>query len=220
MRGTVGGDKSAVGLYVDESNGGRVVFGRLKSGIAVGSFCPFGDGGEGREGFGFGVGLGGGGKGIAEGAVGLEGAELAEGAEEGALGAGVVAGQAEDDGFGFVGGERIGAGGQAGFEAADAAEVPGGEDELVEQVLLEHALGLEVVLVGGEEVVEFLAFLRGDDDLAGGEAVFTGVLTAASLALGSLGTGGQTSVGLVRLEATWGRHNYLRSSKVRTGRSF
>ena len=110
----------------------RVVLGGLESGIAVGSFCPFGDGGEGREGLGFGPGIGagggGGGEGVAEGAVGLEGAELAEGAEEGALGAGVVAGQALEGGCGGVGGEGIAVGGQVGFEAADASKIPGGED--------------------------------------------------------------------------------------------
>jgi hypothetical protein len=102
----------------------------------------------------------------------------------------VVAGEALEGGCGGFGGEGIAVGGQVGFEAADAAKIPGGEDELVKQVLLEHALGLEVVLVGGEEVVEFLALLGGDDDLAGREAVFAGVLAAASLALGGLGTGG------------------------------
>jgi len=172
----------------------RVVFGGLEGGIAVGSSCPFGDGGEGREGFGFGLGIGvvgwGGGEGVAEGAVGLESAELAEAAEEGALGAGVVAGQALEGGFGVWGGEGIAGLAKDGFEAADAAKIPSGEDELVEQVELDHALGLEVVLVGGEEVLEFLALIGGDYDLAGREAVFAGVLAAASLALGGLGTGG------------------------------
>jgi len=74
---------------------------------------------------------------VAEEAIGLVGAELTEAAEEGTLGAGVVAGEALDGEFGVVGAEGIAVGGEGGFEAADALEVPGGEDEAVEQVLLE-----------------------------------------------------------------------------------
>jgi len=180
-----GGARRVVGIALIDDG---LVFGGHGGQRGLGSFCPFRDGGEWRE-YGdarLGLGL----EGVAEGAVGLEDAELAEAAEEGALGAGVVAGQTLDGGFGVSVGEGIAILGQVGFEAADALEVPGGEDELVEEALLDHALGLEVGLVGGEEVFEFLEFVLGDDDLAGREAVFAGVLAAASLALGGLGTGG------------------------------
>jgi hypothetical protein len=66
---------------------------------------------------------------IAEGAVGLEDAELAEATEVGALEAGVVAGEAVEGFFAGVVGEAVlRAAGEVGFQAADAAEVPGGVD--------------------------------------------------------------------------------------------
>jgi hypothetical protein len=64
--------------------------------------------------------------GLAEGAVGLEDAELAEAAEVGALSAGVVAGQTLDGSFAVVVAEGIAVLGPVGFQAADALEVPGG----------------------------------------------------------------------------------------------
>jgi len=105
----------------------------------------------------------------AEGAVGLEGAELAEATEVRALETGVVAGEAVEGFFAGVAGEAVvRASGEVGFQAADAAEVPGRVDELAEQVLLEGALGLEVVLEGGLELVELLALVGSEDQVAGG----------------------------------------------------
>ena len=111
-----------------------------------------------------------------------------------------VAGRSENRGVAAV---EIGIG-EGGFQAADAAEVPGGVDELIEQVVLEGALGIEFSLVGGEEVVKLFLFAFADDQVAGGEAVFAGVLGGAGLALGGAGARGKTSVGGVRRLASWG----------------
>jgi len=108
----------------------------------------------------------------AEGAVGLEGAEFAEGAVVGALGAGVVAGKAGEGGGGEVVEEGVGTvGGQLGFQTADAAEGPGGVEKLVEQVVLEGALGLELGLEGVLEVLELVLLVFVEDDVVVGEAV-------------------------------------------------
>lgn len=91
---------------------------------------------------------------VAEGAVGLEGVVA------GQTGEGLVAG--------VVGEAVVRASGEVGFEAADAAEVPGGVEQLVKQVLLEGALGLKVGLEGGLELVGFLALVGSDDQVSGG----------------------------------------------------
>jgi len=57
-----------------------------------------------------------------------------------------------------------GAGAELGFHDADAAEVPGGGDEFVEEGLLEDALGSDVGLESSEQFVEFLAIFRGDEE--------------------------------------------------------
>jgi hypothetical protein len=62
------------------------------------------------------------------------------------------------------------------LHAADAAEIPGGRHELVEQNLLQGALRSDVGLELGEEFVEFFAILSSDDELGGGESVFAGIL--------------------------------------------
>jgi len=162
----------------------------MSIGWAAGSFCHFGNGSKGGEdGGGLGLEL------SAEGAVGLEGAELAEATEVGALETGVVAGEAgEGPVAGVVGEAVVRASGEVGFEAADTAEVPGRVEELSEEVLLEGALGLEVVLEGGLEELEFLAFVGSDHQIAGVQAVLEGVLGGAGLALGGAGSGGKLGV--------------------------
>ena len=82
-----------------------------------------------------------------EGAVGLEGAELAEATEVGTLEAGVVAGEAGKGLVAGVVGEAVAfASGEVGFEAPDTPNIPGRVDELAEEVHLEGALGLEDIV--------------------------------------------------------------------------
>ena len=131
----------------------------------------------------------------AEGAIGLEGAELAEATEIGALEASVVAGETVEGFFAGVVGEAVlRAAGEVGFQASDAAEVPGGVDELTEQVVLEGALGLEIGLEGGSEEVELFELLGADYEVAGVEAMFEGVLGGAGFALGGAGARGELGV--------------------------
>ena len=82
-----------------------------------------------------------------------------------------------------------------GLEDADAAEIPGGGDEFIEEGLLEGALGLDFALVTGEQVIEGLEVLRLDDQLLGSEAVLEGVLQTAGLAFFSAGAGAELRVG-------------------------
>jgi len=141
----------------------------------------------------------------AEGAVGLEGAELAEATEIGALEAGVVAGEAVEGFFAGVVGEAVlRAAGEVGFQASDTPEIPGGVDELAEQVELQGALGLEIGLEGGSEEVELFELFGADYEVAGVEAVFEGVLGGAGFALGGAGAGGKLGVGDVGCWLGWG----------------
>jgi hypothetical protein len=105
---------------------------------------------------------------------------------EAAFDSGVVAGEAVE-----LGGELgvvedvevgLGRGGEFGFHATDAAEIPGGRHELVEQNPLEGALRPDVGLKLDVELVEFFTVLSGDDELGGGESMLSRVLGRAGLA--------------------------------------
>jgi hypothetical protein len=148
---------------------------------------------------------------------GLEALELAEGAVEGALDAGFVAAQegqgvgaadvalveigeagargqalvALGDIFGVIGPAELE---EATFDEAEAAETPGGHDDLLDEEGLEGADGLELVLEGLAGFVEFVHFLAFDANVFGGEAVGEGVLADDGLALGGFGTGALLSV--------------------------
>jgi len=163
---------------------------RMKIGWAAGSFRHFCNGRKsGEDGGGLGLEL------SAEGAVGLEGAELAEATEIGALEAGVVAGEAVESLFaGVVGEAVVRASGEVGFQTPDAANIPGRVDELAEEVLLEGASGLEVVLEGGLEELEFLALVGADDQVPGVQAMLEGVLGGAGFPFGGAGSGGKLGV--------------------------
>ncbi len=113
---------------------------------------------------------------VAEGSIGLEGAELAEGPVIGALGACGVA--ADAVGLGFGGGVDEGvetAIGEFGFEEAAAALVPGGVDQVVEGKRFERAFGGELIGEVVKELVEVRLLAGLDDDLAGSETVGAGV---------------------------------------------
>src|SRR5258708_6447580 len=100
---------------------------------------------------------------------------------KGALDAGLVADQAIQVFFELFGcscGVRAG----PDFHAADAAEIPGGADQQLEQGLLGCVLWLDAGLVVVEQFLEFLALIGCDDQVARGEAVGTSVLGRASLA--------------------------------------
>jgi hypothetical protein len=123
-----------------------------------GQFIDVGDGGD----FGFVVGIDFEG---AEGAVGLEGAELLDGAVVSALGAGLVAGEAVEGGGDFGAGEiGGGAGADFGFDAAEAVKIPGGVEDLVGGDGFDGALRGEL---GGEPIAEsgeFLVFIDANDE--------------------------------------------------------
>ena len=88
-----------------------------------------------------------------------------------------------------------------------AVDIPGGEDELLEQGLLGWGVGVEFVLVGGFEGVEGGEFVGGaDDGVGGGETVFFGVLGDGGFAVRRAGAGGGLGVELVGLDLCGGGH--------------
>ncbi len=130
--------------------------------------------------------------------------EAADGAVEGAFEAGVVAAEAVEFALELLiveCGEGVDAAAEAGFHAADAAEVPGGVDDLIEQGLLEDALGLELAAEVLEEFVELGLFVGLDDEVLGAEAVGAGVLAGSGFAGFGTGAGAELGVALVGVDA-------------------
>jgi len=124
---------------------------------------------------------------------GAEALEFVEGAVEGALDAGFVAGEGFNGaGAGgvvgegackgikgrgvFVAGElRHADGEQAGFEGAHAAEAPGGHGHLLDEQGFGGAGGLMFVEKGVAELPEFFGIFVGEDRGLGGESMAKGV---------------------------------------------
>ncbi len=88
--------------------------------------------------------------------------------------------------------------GQRVFHAADAAEIPGRGHELVEQSLLNGALGADVCFELRLEFFEFFAVFESQDDFGGGESVFARVLGGAGLAFFSTRSGAEERVDGIR----------------------
>jgi hypothetical protein len=79
-----------------------------------------------------------------------------------------------------------------GLDGDDAAETPTGNGQAVDQIALDAAVGLEVVMVAVEEALVFVRVLRFEHDLPGGETVLEGVLGRPGAAFeggGSVGFG-------------------------------
>jgi hypothetical protein len=152
----------------------------------------------------------------------LELEQIAEGAGVGAGEAGL--GAVEDGervavgepferlGESLDGGERVvgvffdvvdGGGEELGFDDGDAVETPFGGSHFVDQVELNGAAGLEVVGVGGEEVVEFRRVFGGEHDGGGVEAVLESVLGGAGAAGRGGGAAGFCAVGASGVGFGW-----------------
>jgi hypothetical protein len=162
---------------------------------------------------------------------GLEAQKLMMGAEEGALGAGFVAGQ-DGEGVGRAGvaekdaGEAVGGGKSlvfvvdvfgvidqaevegAGFQTAEAAKAPGGHDDLLDEEGFDGADGLVLLFEGQLDCVELVRVFDGDDGVLGGEAVFEGVEADGGLACGGLGAGGFEGIGAVGVDLLLGSHGW------------
>jgi hypothetical protein len=149
-----------------------------------------------------------------------------EGAVEGALGAGLVA---------TKGGEGIGALAEdvgqflglvvvveellivvvqveeaefeeAGFDAAEAGELPLGHDDLVDEGGFEGAVGLELFEEGGAEFFEIRFLFAIDDRAFGGEAMLEGIEANGGLAFGGFGAGAQLGVAAIGGDLLFGGH--------------
>ena len=79
---------------------------------------------------------------------------------------------------------------ELGFDDGEALEAPLGGNHFVDQVGLGGAVGLELVEVGTEELIEFGGILGGQDQGLGGEAVFESVLRGALAAGFGFGAAG------------------------------
>jgi len=165
-------------------------------------------------------------------AGGLEALQFVQGAVEGALGAGFVAGQEgesvgaagfaeEDEGVLLVAGRVVESTQiafflieqpveEAGFHAAEAAEAPGGHDHLLDEEGFGGADGLVVVLEGLLDFLEFGFPLGFNDGVLGGEAVAEGIEADGGFALGSFGTGAALGVPAIGFDLQFGGHNGAR----------
>ena len=117
-------------------------------------------------------------------AVGLEGAELVHGAVIIAQSVAVVAVDAvQGFGFGVVeqGVEPVGH--EAGFEGAEALDVPACVKQDVEGFDFKSALRVDFGEQEIAKLVEFFDFIFADDDLPGGQAVRDGILRRDGLAV-------------------------------------
>ncbi len=136
--------------------------------------------------------------------------QLLEATMEGTLDAGLVSSETVEFNLKVVVREQIAvleAGAQLGFHAANAAEVPRGGDQLIEQGLLNSALGFDFDLEIGEELLELLVLAGREDDFSGGETVLACILRGVSFAFLSSWSGGMLSIGRVGGESCWGsRH--------------
>jgi hypothetical protein len=151
-------------------------------------------------------------------AGGLEALEFVEGAEEGALDAGLVATE-HGEGVGvfvkdlsqllvaeevdvflaieillFVGEAEFE---EAGFDAAAAGEAPLSYDHLVDEGGFEGTGGLEVVEEGVAEFVEGLLVFDENDGVFGDEAVFEGIEANGGFAFGGFGAGAELGIAAV-----------------------
>ena len=96
---------------------------------------------------------------------------------------------------------------QLGFEAIGAFDVPGGEDELIEQGDLDDVRGVEGIDVGianGFELAVF--FFVEQDGVLGEKAVLGCVGGGGGFAFGGARTGGVLGVGLIGFQLRGGGH--------------
>jgi hypothetical protein len=156
----------------------------LFRGLGSGLFCQFRDFGENGD-----LGhLRGGEFGGAEGAVGLENAELMDGAVIRTLRTGLIAGEAVEDRGLFAAEEVLDvSAADFGFDAAEALEVPGGVEDLLEGKGLEGTLRGELGFEGVAKSCEVFLFIGADDEVFGGESVLERVPGDAGFALGVTG---------------------------------
>jgi hypothetical protein len=173
----------------------------------------------------------------------LEALEFVEGAVEGALDAGFVAGEGVEDAGGGTGVPVEDAGQflvvveasvlgfgvrfkvdeakfeEAGFEAAATDEAPLGHDDLVDEGGFERSGGLELVEEGVAEFVESLIVFAYDDGGLGSEAVFEGIEADGGLAFGGFGAGAVLGIAAVGVDLFFGGHGFLRLLTRRDGAS-
>ena len=79
---------------------------------------------------------------------------------------------------------------QASFLEVETEEVPGGAEVLAEGLILEFVVDNDLGKEAGLELLEVVAEVVGNDEVARGEAMFQGVLRGDGLAFGGAGSGG------------------------------
>jgi hypothetical protein len=173
--------------------------------------------------FGFGGRLGWGGQ---EGGVGvLKAAQFLESTIVRALGgidaalqadamvAGAEAGKAERIGL-FIVADAIGViPPKLGFDCAEAAELPLGADQFVDEEAGDGSGGLELLMIFGDQAFEFVGIFAGNDHGAGMDAGLEGVEAGDGLTLGGAGAGGEPGVATIRLDLKLRCHKQLSEQK-------
>jgi hypothetical protein len=137
---------------------------------------------------------------VGQGADGLEVADFLQGAVEGALVRGLVAVEFSEASFGGNVFEGVWLVQEFFFPLGEAAELPGGGDELAEEFLFEAGGGIDGFAELGFEPVEEGLLVWGDLEDGGGESVGAGVLGGGLFALGGAGAGGAEGIEAVGVD--------------------
>jgi hypothetical protein len=89
---------------------------------------------------------------------------------------------------------------QAGLDAAQTLEAPGGHDHLVDQQVFGGADGLMLGLKGFEHLLEIFCLLVGENGDFGGKTVAQGVEADGGASVGSLGAGAFLSIAAIGVD--------------------
>jgi len=95
---------------------------------------------------------------------------------------------------------------QAGLDAAQAGEAPGGHDHLLDEEIFGGSGGVMLGFEGFEQFAELLVIFGGKDGGLGGEAMAEGIEANGGAAFGCARAGAQLSVAAVGVDLLLGRH--------------
>jgi len=95
---------------------------------------------------------------------------------------------------------------QAGLDAAQAGETPGGHDHLLDEEIFGGSGGVMLGFEGFEQLAELLVIFGGEDGGLGGEAVAEGIEADGGAAFWSSGSRGELGVPAVGVDLFLGGH--------------
>jgi hypothetical protein len=95
-----------------------------------------------------------------------------------------------------------------GFHTADAAEAPGGHDDLLNEEDFDGTEGFVMLFVRLGDFVELVLVFEREDGVLGGESMLEGIEANGGLAHGGVGTGGVEGIGAVGVKVFLGSHSW------------